>query len=431
MTLFIIMKNNSLECQQCLDQIRSISSDGMFRNVVVLDAASTSEHADVIGQYKDITYIRFSVDEAVFSNMINMSVEALQIEEDFFIIDSCILMSCDFHSILQKKMDTEEKIGTIVPLYDSMLYSYISETYDRYVLGSSYAAVYIPYSSWKAVGGFDSNIQNASCALYDFQLRLLEMGYKNIISCDMKFGKISNHFSFQEQYFPVGSDYDYMEEKWGMRYFNARPNADLVQMIDSVYDADIKVLEIGCDCGATLLDIKSKYKNASIFGMELNEPAAKIASKFAEIQIGNIETDELIWNEQFDVIIFGDVLEHLHNPEAVLVKCQKYLKNEGCIISSIPNVQHISVVYPLLHGRFEYTEIGLLDKTHIHLFTGVEIHLLFQKAGYTIDVTNAVTSRLSTEQEQAIDKLKSIFPDISENLFKVFQYQIRAKKKRE
>ena len=54
----------------------------------------------------------------------------------------------------------------------------------------------------------------------------------------------------------------------------------------------------------------------------------------------------------FDYIIFGDVLEHLHDPMAALAYCKDFLKEEGRIIANIPNVMHISVIEELLKGNF-------------------------------------------------------------------------------
>ena len=132
-------------------------------------------------------------------------------------------------------------------------------------------------------------------------------------------------------------------------------------------------------------------------------------------------------NVLFDIIIFGDVLEHLSNPKNTILKCKKYLKNHGYILCCIPNVQHISVVYPLLHGRFTYKKMGLLDETHIHLFTGIEIYNMFQECGFEIENIDSTTVTIDSESEDAIRKIKEIFPDVNETLFLAYQYLVCAK----
>ena len=78
-------------------------------------------------------------------------------------------------------------------------------------------------------------------------------------------------------------------------------------------------------------------------------------------------------------IILADVIEHLHNPEETLARLIPYLKKDGSFLCSIPNLMHMSVISPLLQGRFDYTEAGILDKTHLRFFTLDSIVKLFQK----------------------------------------------------
>lgn len=84
-------------------------------------------------------------------------------------------------------------------------------------------------------------------------------------------------------------------------------------------------------------------------------------------------------NGQFDYIILADVIEHLHDPEETLARLIPYLKKDGSFLCSIPNMMHISVISPLLQGRFDYTDAGICDKTHLRFFTLDSILKLFQK----------------------------------------------------
>ena len=75
---------------------------------------------------------------------------------------------------------------------------------------------------------------------------------------------------------------------------------------------------------------------------------------------------------------------------AVIEKVKPYIKQNGVILASIPNVAHISVLAPLLAGNWTYTEYGLLDKTHIRFFTFNEMLRMFLKAGYVISKVDRV-----------------------------------------
>ena len=62
-------------------------------------------------------------------------------------------------------------------------------------------------------------------------------------------------------------------------------------------------------------------------------------------------------------MVFGDVLEHLKDPERILRECASVLKSDGEILACIPNLMHYSVLHGLLHGNFTYMDTGLLDRT--------------------------------------------------------------------
>ena len=70
-------------------------------------------------------------------------------------------------------------------------------------------------------------------------------------------------------------------------------------------------------------------------------------------------------------MIFADVLEHLTQPEQALAKAASFLKDDGSIYVSVPNVTHNDIVLKMCEERFDYTQTGLLDDTHVH-FWGLE-----------------------------------------------------------
>jgi hypothetical protein len=72
---------------------------------------------------------------------------------------------------------------------------------------------------------------------------------------------------------------------------------------------------------------------------------------------------------RFEAVIFGDVLEHLKDPQTVLRNSTEFLSEDGVLLSSIPNVAHGSVRLALLQGLWDYTDEGLLDRTHLRFFT--------------------------------------------------------------
>lgn len=147
-----------------------------------------------------------------------------------------------------------------------------------------------------------------------------------------------------------------------------------------------KVLDVGCATGKLLEELKSK-KDCYTVGIEADKE---------ESQEAKIRCDQLIEGDIeklqdlpfpagfFDVIIFADVLEHLKRPDEVLKKTKPYLKDNGYLLASIPNVAFLSVRLNLLFGNFDYTEYGLLDKSHLRFFTLKTVKKLIEEQGYSI-----------------------------------------------
>ncbi len=157
-----------------------------------------------------------------------------------------------------------------------------------------------------------------------------------------------------------------------------------------------RILEFGPANGRLTKYLKNEL-NCIVDIVEIDLKAGSEASKFANIScIGNEEgnIENYKWfsrlkDEQYDFIIFADVLEHLYYPARVLEKCKQLLKNNGHIIVSIPNIAHNSIIIELINNKFMYTSVGLLDNTHIRFFTeesflsmikNIDLQLVFEEA---------------------------------------------------
>ena len=169
-----------------------------------------------------------------------------------------------------------------------------------------------------------------------------------------------------------------------------RATNPLVIIVDYVTD-NTTVLDIGCACGDLGIALK-KYKNSEMYGLEYNQKSVEIAlttgayQKVHQFDLEKLsEEDFPEYKNKFDYIICADILEHLRNPMKVLEILKQYLKKEGQIIVSIPNVAHMSIKSNLLLNDFTYTSVGLLDATHIHLFTYKSIASELSSIGLAVD----------------------------------------------
>ncbi|MEW6557416.1 MAG: bifunctional glycosyltransferase family 2 protein/class I SAM-dependent methyltransferase [Elusimicrobiota bacterium] len=156
--------------------------------------------------------------------------------------------------------------------------------------------------------------------------------------------------------------------------------------IIGLIDKNSVVLDVGCSTGF-LGRYLIENKNCKMYGIEIDEESAKIAQSFYhKIVILDVEKSDVFeqLNEKFDFIVFGDVLEHLKDPEHILIKAREKLNPNGSIIISIPNIANWRVRWNLLFGKFEYQESGILDKNHLRFFTLHSIKKMFDKCGYDI-----------------------------------------------
>jgi len=226
------------------------------------------------------------------------------------------------------------------------------------------------------IGNFDLNITEGSL-WQDFFCRMILGGF------DLNLTKELYAFFLEvkeEEIFSVS-----FKEKWGFDfYYSTGARNDIINILELERN-NLNILEIGCACGGTLQEIKNINPKTNVFGIEINENAAKIAKMIGQVSSEDIEETELSFQQEFfDYIILGDVLEHLYNPQKVLENIKPYLKVGGKIVASIPNIQHWSIIEELLKGNWTYADAGILDKTHLNFFTRNEIFNLFDKTGYEV-----------------------------------------------
>lgn len=144
------------------------------------------------------------------------------------------------------------------------------------------------------------------------------------------------------------------------------------------------VLDVGCSQGY----LKRLVGSGTFWGIDHNTRDLELAKK-----TGYQHTFKMDLNyyrtfkskQKFDYVVMADILEHLNSPNHVLnYFVRSYLKTDGRLIVSLPNVAHISIRLGLLFGIFDYTESGILDRTHLHLFTLKNARELLKNCGLKI-----------------------------------------------
>jgi len=145
-----------------------------------------------------------------------------------------------------------------------------------------------------------------------------------------------------------------------------------------------RVLELGTGPGTVTRILHDK--GCKVTGVEMDPDTLATCAPFCErTLLANLE-DPLWWQplegEKFEVIICADVLEHLRDPRPLLEKLPVFLREGGCVLMSLPNASHLTIVASLLGGRFPYQKNGLLDNTHLKFYGREDLDALLRECGF-------------------------------------------------
>lgn len=150
-----------------------------------------------------------------------------------------------------------------------------------------------------------------------------------------------------------------------------------------------RVLEVGCATGY-VGEYLARRQACRVHGVEYVVEAAERAQArgcYEQVLTGDIQdprTVAALEPEAFDFVLFGDVLEHLAAPEKALRNIAPLLAPGGHVLICVPSIIHWSLRWKILRGRFEYTDTGPLDRTHVHFFTPQTARDLVRREGFQI-----------------------------------------------
>lgn len=451
LTSIVILTFNKLEyTQECIESIREFTEPGSYE-IIVVDNYSQDGSVEWLRQQSDIHLIANDYN-AGFPAGCNQGIEAAKGDNILLLNNDTIVTKYWLTNMLQALYSSPE-IGAVGPITNnSSYYQAIPIDYNTLDGMHEFAASHniADPTKWErrvkligfcmlikrevidTIGLLDERFTPGNYEDDDYSFRMLKAGYK-IIVCHDTFIHHYGGVSFREDSSTYNELYHINQkkfvDKWGFDpNYSCFIRDEIINLMDPPFDKAINVLEVGCATGATLLKIKHNYPQANLYGIELSEGSASIASTFADVRASNIENELDYPDEHFDYIIFADVLEHLYDPWTVLKKMRKYIKEDGQILISIPNVMHYSLLRDLLNGRWTYTDAGLLDRTHIRFFTLHELTKMLDEAEYTDHVIASTVLTHSEADLQWIDALTTLSQPELKRQFMAYQYVVKAYK---
>jgi 2-polyprenyl-3-methyl-5-hydroxy-6-metoxy-1,4-benzoquinol methylase len=173
------------------------------------------------------------------------------------------------------------------------------------------------------------------------------------------------------------------------------------------------ILECGCSTG--FLSRQLAAGGSHVVGIEIDTEAAEKARQFC-VRVLSLDLNRPGWStalgELFDLVTYGDVLEHLLEPQAVLRETRNVLAPGGRVLISLPNIAYWTMRGKLLMGKFEYASMGLLDYTHLRFFTVHTARNMIEQAGYRIVHFHPVMgAKFTSHFRPILQRLTNWFPN--------------------
>lgn len=453
---FVLVTYNQLEMTKlCVESIRYNNPYGSYE-IIIVDNLSTDGTREWLQEQEDIKAI-LNERNLGFPAACNQGAKIATEGNDIFILNNDTIVMENSVYNLRMALYESDRVGAVGACSNKVgNRQKIMETYDTIEEYALYAktnncyhpkkhekrlklvgfAIILKYHIWNQIDGFDECFGMGNYEDDDISLKLLEQGLELVLCKDSfifhfggaSFGVLNNEKNKEYQRI-LRRNKKIFEEKWNIRWgYFTHIRHDLLGYIEENGDRKISVLEIGCASGATLLEIGNRYPNAELYGIEMNQDVVNIASHYLNIVQGDIQEKINPFGRGYDYIILGDVLEHLRDPEDILNEIKQWLNPQGHIIISVPNIMHISVIEPLLHGSFTYQEEGILDRTHLRFFTKSELIKMMGRCGFEIERMGGNTVDLSHKEELYIERLAKMDTYIPIDELKIYQYRLKVKK---
>jgi SAM-dependent methyltransferase len=222
--------------------------------------------------------------------------------------------------------------------------------------------------------------------------------------------------------------------------------AEPVQKVQFIEDScrDRTVLDLGCirhNADVALADpnwLHQKIKTVakSVVGIDyLADEINKLNDKGYSIRFADV-TKPFFVGERFDVIVIGDLIEHLSNFDALFENCKKHLNPDGILIITTPN--------PFYTDEFFYITWKrnfLMNPEHVCWIDPYAMAQLAERKGFEISEIHFIKNSwslpgiVSENEQHPFDVLndrwtnetlsQEIKRHIMSRLFTVFYYPVK------
>lgn len=445
-TNIIILTYNKLDyTMTCIESIRANTQRGSYQMIVV-DNCSTDGTREWLAEQSDIITI-FNEENVGFPKGCNQGIK-LTTSGDIMLLNNDVIVTENWLDILQDCLHSSDEVGAVGPTDNGVIdvnYGTVDELFDFARAYNNYDsskwekrlkligfAMLIKRSVVEEVGLIDERFSPGNCEDTDYSFRIIQRGYK-IYYCNNVFLHHYGSVSFgemEEQYSELlDTNRKKFVDKWGFHsQQHSKVRKDILSLINDREPSErLSILDVGCGCGATLLQLENLYPQARLYGIEKNGKAAAIASEVANVTTGNVEEELYYPGQYFDYILLGSVLEELEDPINTLISLKKHLKQDGEIIASISNPTYYKLIYSLLQGDWPFSSQDTSNRNPLRFFTLKDGFEMFVSSGLENIQYFPVERAMSREDSVLIDKLAGLNSDLDQEQLLSEQYLFKMK----
>lgn len=192
-----------------------------------------------------------------------------------------------------------------------------------------------------------------------------------------------------------------------------------------------RILDLGCGHGVLLDALARRLPEAGLVGLDVVAPPPDARWRAVT---GDIATRLPFADHSFDVVVAGEVIEHVPHPDLMLAEIRRILRPGGTMVLSTPNIVGWAnrVLVPLgiqplftetssevhLGRRWRILGQGNQVQGHLKVFSHRALREILVRTGFTIQHTQGMSGEFPAPVDR-LDLLCSRFPSIASDLLVV------------
>ncbi|HKU68483.1 MAG TPA: class I SAM-dependent methyltransferase [Candidatus Baltobacteraceae bacterium] len=190
-------------------------------------------------------------------------------------------------------------------------------------------------------------------------------------------------------------------------------------------------LDVACGRGTLLRTLQTRYPQLALTGADISQDSVEATRRFGlRAEVANVEKALPFADESFDCVVFGEVIEHLVDPDAALQNISRVLKAGGHLILTTPNLASwfnraflLFGIQPIFTETSVHVNLGRIvpalgqwkpTQGHLKVFTKGALLQMLEANGFRVE--RLLGAPYPQPSPAALfDRLMSRFPSLASN----------------